>query len=216
LALLRQGLSAEEVVRRLTDADNGRNERQLGVVDGQGNGASYTGSDCIDWAGGRTGACYAAQGNILVGPETVDALADTFEATAGQGLAVRLIDCLAAAQRAGGDRRGQQSASLLIVERDGGYAQLSDVVLDLRVDDHPLPIDELRRIHTMHFRLFGSTPREEWLPLEGDLRAEVDERLTRLGYDTLDSWAGVENLEERVDGSDAIDPVVLEALRDAS
>jgi uncharacterized Ntn-hydrolase superfamily protein len=89
-------------------------------------------------------------------------------------------------------------------------------VLDLRVDDHPRPIDELRRIHTMHFRLFGSTPREQWLPLEGDLRTEVDERLTQLGYATLDSWAGIENLEERVDGSDAIDPVVLEALRESS
>jgi uncharacterized Ntn-hydrolase superfamily protein len=216
LALLREGLSADEVVQRLTDADDGRNERQLGVVDVRGNGASYTGSECMDWAGGRTGACYAAQGNILVGPETVDALAVTFEATAGQSLALRLLECLAAAQRAGGDRRGQQSASLLIVERDGGYANLSDVVLDLRIDDHALPIEELRRIHAMHFRLFGSTPREEWLPLEGDLRVEVDERLTQLGYDTLDSWAGVENLEERVDGSDAIDPVVLDALREAS
>ncbi len=216
LALLREGVSAEEVVQRLTDADDGRDHRQLGVVDARGNGASYTGSACMDWAGGRTGACYAAQGNILVGPETVDALAVTFESTAGQSLAFRLIECLDAAQLAGGDRRGQQSASLMIVERDGGYAQLSDLVLDLRVDDHPLPIEELRRIHTMHFRLFGSTPREEWLSLEGDLRAEVDRRLTRLGYDTLDSWAGVENLEERVDGSDAIDPVVLAALREAS
>jgi uncharacterized Ntn-hydrolase superfamily protein len=216
LALLREGLSAEEVVRRLTEADDDRNQRQLGVVDAQGNGASYTGSECMDWAGGSTGACYAAQGNILVGPETVDALAVTFEATAGQRLADRLIECLVAAQLAGGDRRGQQSASLLIVERNGGYANLSDVVLDLRVDDHPLPIEELKRIHTMHFRLFGATPREEWLPLEGGLRTEVDERLTRLGYDTLDSWAGVENLEERVDGSDAIDPVVLDALRQTS
>ena len=216
LALLRKGLNAEEVVQRLIDADDGRNERQVGVVDARGKAASYTGSECIDWAGHRTGACYAAQGNLLIGAETVDALAATFEATAGQSLAVRLVECLAAAQVAGGDRRGQQSASLLIVERDGGYAHLSDVVLDLRVDDHPRPIDELRRIHTMHFRLFGSTPREDWLPLEGDLRAEVDERLTRLGYATLDSWAGVENLEERVDGSDAIDPVVLKTLRAAS
>jgi uncharacterized Ntn-hydrolase superfamily protein len=216
LALLRECLSAEEVVQRLTDADEGRNERQLGVVDAHGSGASHTGSECMDWAGGRVGACYAAQGNILVGPETVDALATTFERTVGQSLAVRLIDCLAAAQLAGGDRRGQQSASLLIVQQDGGYAQLSDVVLDLRVDDHPLPIDELRRIHTMHFRLFGTTPREEWLPLDGELRAEVNERLTRLGYETLAVWASVENLEERIDRSDAIDPVVLEVLREVS
>jgi uncharacterized Ntn-hydrolase superfamily protein len=216
LALLREGLGAEEVVQRLVAADDGRNERQVGLVDGQGNAASYTGSECIDWAGHRTGPGYAAQGNLLVGNETVDALAATFEATAGESLADRLLECLAAAQLAGGDRRGQQSASLLIVEKDGGYAKLSDVVLDLRVDDHPTPIDELRRIHTIHFRLFGSTPREEWLPLEGPLRAEVAERIARLGHDSIASWAGVENLEERVDGDEAIDPVVLEALREAS
>jgi uncharacterized Ntn-hydrolase superfamily protein len=216
LALLREGLRAEEVVQRLVAADEGRNERQLGVVDAQGNGASHTGSECLDWAGHRIGHCYAAQGNILVGAETVDALATTFEATAGEDLAARLLECLAAAQLAGGDRRGQQSAALLIVERNGGYAQLTDVVIDLRVDDHPRPIDELRRLHTMHFRLFGTTPREGWLPLEGDLRAEVQERLGRVGYEKLEAWASVENLEERVDGSEHIDPVVLEALRDAS
>ena len=216
LALLRDGLDAAEVVRKLVAGDDGRNERQVGVVDARGNAAAHTGSECIDWAGHRTGMCYAAQGNLLVGAETVDALATTFEATAGQSLAVRLLECLAAAQLAGGDRRGQQSASLLIVERDGGYAQLSDVVVDLRVDDHLQPIEELRRIHTMHFRLFGSTPRQDWLPLEGDLRAEVDDRLAKLGYATLGAWAGVENLEERVDGTDAIDPVVLQALREVS
>jgi uncharacterized Ntn-hydrolase superfamily protein len=126
-----------------------------------------------------------------------------------------LLACLAAAQAAGGDRRGQQSASLLVVRRDGGYAQLSDVVVDLRVDDHARPIDELRRLHTMHRRLFGSTPRADWLALDSDLRTEVDERLAKLGYDSLRAWAGVENLEERVDGQDEIDPVVLQALREA-
>jgi uncharacterized Ntn-hydrolase superfamily protein len=216
LALLREGLRAEEVVNRLVAADAGRNERQLGVVDAQGNAASHTGSECLDWAGHRPGNCYAAQGNILVGAETVDALATTFEATAGEDLALRLLECLVAAQLAGGDRRGQQSAALLIVERNGGYAQLTDVVVDLRVDDHPRPIDELRRLHTMHFRLFGTTPREDWLPLEGAVQAEVEERLGRLGYEQLEAWASVENLEERVDGSARIDPVVLEALRDAS
>jgi len=216
LALLRDGLSASEVVERLTSEDEGRAERQLGVVDGQGNAASWTGPDCNDWAGGRTGPGYAAQGNILVGEETVDALATTFEANPQLSLAQRLIECLAAAQAAGGDRRGQQSASLLVVQRDGGYAALSDVLVDLRVDDHERPIEELRRIHKLHFQLFGLSPREDWLPLEGELQAEVDERLARLGYDSLDAWAGVENLEERVDGDDAIDPVVLDALREAS
>jgi uncharacterized Ntn-hydrolase superfamily protein len=216
LALLREGLSAEKAVERLTAADEGRAERQVGIVDNQGRAATYTGSECHDWAGGRTGLGYAAQGNILVGEETVAALATTFEATAHLPLVQRLLECLVAAQAAGGDRRGQQSASLLVVERDGGYAGLSDVLVDLRVDDHERPIEELRRIYALHDRLFGASPREDWLPLDGELRTEVHERLERLGYETLDAWAGVENLEERVDGDDAIDPVVLEALRDAS
>lgn len=213
LALLRGGLSAAEVVERLVAADAGRAERQLGVVDAEGGSASYTGPECMDWAGHRTGDGYAAQGNILVGSETVDALAETFESAAGS-LAERLLACLAAAQAAGGDRRGQQSASLLVVERDGGYGKLSDVVVDLRVDDHPRPIEELWRLFGLHDRLFGATPREAWLPLEGTLGDEVRERLARLGYDSLDAWAGVANLEERVGGNEAIDPVVLTALRD--
>jgi len=216
LALLREGLRAAEVVERLVVADPGRDERQLGVVDAQGGSASWTGPGCNEWAGHRTGHGYAAQGNILVGPETVDALAETFEATAQRPLEQRLIECLAAAQAAGGDRRGQQSASLLVVQRDGGYASLSDVLVDLRVDDHERPIEELRRIYVLHDRLFGETPREEWLPLDGALGDEVRDRLARLGYASLPDWAGVENLEERVDGTDAIDPVVLDALRGVS
>jgi uncharacterized Ntn-hydrolase superfamily protein len=202
-------------VERLTAEDEGRDERQLGVVDGHGGSASWTGSGCNDWAGHRTGEGYAAQGNILVGEETVAALATTFEANAYLPLAQRLIECLAAAQAAGGDRRGQQSASLLVGEKDGGYAGLSDILVDLRVDDHERPIEELRRIFQLHNRLFGLSPREDWLPLEGELRTEVAERLAGLGYDSLEAWAGVENLEERVDGGDAIDPVVLDALREA-
>ena len=215
LALLRDGLSASEVVERLTADDPGRDERQLGVVDAEGRSESWTGVGCNDWAGHRTGAGYAAQGNILVGGETVAALATTFEANVQLPLPQRLIECLAAAQAAGGDRRGQQSASLLVVQRNGGYAGLSDNLVDLRVDDHEHPIEELRRIYALHRRLFEVSPRENWLPVEGDLRAELDERLGRLGYDSLDAWAGVENLEERVDGEDAIDPVVLDALREA-
>ena len=216
LALLREGVSAEQVVERLVAGDDGRAERQLGVVDAAGRAASWTGSGCMDWAGHRTGDGYAAQGNILVGPETVDALAETFEAGVGRPLAERLIECLAAAQAAGGDRRGQQSASLLVVERNAGYAQMSDVLVDLRVDDHDGPIEELRRLYGLHGRLFGRTPRGEWLALDGALADEVGERLARLGHDSLDAWAGAANLEERVDGNDAIDPVVLTALREES
>src|SRR6185369_15922750 len=155
LALLRDGLSASEVVERLTAEDDGRDQRQLGIVDAHGVGASWTGAHCNDWAGHLTGPGYAAQGNILVGEETMAALATTFEANPQLPLAQRLIECLAAAQAAGGDRRGQQSASLLVVQKDGGYAGLSDVVVDLRVDEHPRPVQELHRIHELHHRLFG-------------------------------------------------------------
>jgi uncharacterized Ntn-hydrolase superfamily protein len=218
LALLRDGLTAEETVERLTSADEGRAQRQLGVVDGQGRSATYTGTDCMDWAGGIAGPGFAAQGNILVGEETVSALATTFEATAERPLAERLIASLAAAQAAGGDSRGQQSAALLVVERGGGYAGLSDSLVDLRVDDHPTPIAELGRLYEAHRLLFGKTPRGEWLTLEGELRAEVQERLHALGYDgdlehALVTWAGAANLEERVDGGERIDPVVLAELR---
>jgi uncharacterized Ntn-hydrolase superfamily protein len=217
LALLRDGLGAQEVVERLTAADEGREHRQLGVVDGQGRCASFTGGECMDWAGGRTGDCYAAQGNILVSAKTVDAIAETFERARGT-LAERLLDCLDAAQAAGGDRRGQQSAALLVVERDGGYAGLSNEVVDLRVDEHERPLEELRRIYVMHQAIFGKTPTEEWLDVDEELANELRKRLARLGYDgelgdAFVRWTGNENLEERVDGVKRVDPVVLEELR---
>jgi uncharacterized Ntn-hydrolase superfamily protein len=218
LQLLAAGLSAAEVVARLTDADDGRADRQVGVVDAQGGGATYTGSDCMDWAGGLAGPGFAAQGNILVGEETVAVLATTFTTTHGRPLAERLLECLAAAQAAGGDRRGQQSAALHVVEQDGGYAGLSDSLVDLRVDDHPQPVAELGRLYAIHSLLFGKTPREQWLDVGDELRAELTERLGRLGYDgelerAFGDWSGTENLEERVDGVARIDPVVLEELR---
>jgi uncharacterized Ntn-hydrolase superfamily protein len=221
LALLREGLSAEEAVDRLTSADDEREHRQLGVVDAEGRAASYTGPECYGWAGGRTGPGYAAQGNILVSGATVDALAETFEQTTGKPLAERLLDCLDAAQAAGGDSRGQQSAALLVVQKDGGYANLTDVVIDLRVDDHDRPLEELRRLYGLYQAIFGETPREEWLAVDDELARELRERLARLGYEgeleqAFVRWAGTENLEERVDGVDTIDPVVLEELRSRS
>ena len=221
LALLRDGRSAEDVVELLTAADDGRAERQVGVVDAKGRAATFTGEACHGWAGGRTGNGYAAQGNILVSHETVDALAVTFEQNGHLSLAERLVECLAAAQAAGGDRRGQQSASLLIVEKDAGYANLSDVVVDLRIDDHELPIVELRRLYGLHSELFGITPPEDWLTVDEALAAELRDRLGKLGYDgeldrAFNDWAGTENLEERVDGVERIDPVVLGALRKQS
>jgi len=218
LDLLGSGLSAQEVVARLTDADEERAKRQLGVVDRHGNTASYTGEECHNWAGGKTGPGYAAQGNILVSEETVLALASTFEQSVGRPLAERLLDCLDAAQAAGGDSRGQQSASLLVVAPGRGYSGLSDSVFDLRVDDAEQPLTELRRLHTLHEELFGRTPDREWVDVDEDLAEELRERLARLGYtgelqQAFDRWAGTENLEERTNGIERIDPVLLERLR---
>jgi uncharacterized Ntn-hydrolase superfamily protein len=218
LTLLRDGLSAQETVDRLIADDDGRDHRQIGVVDARGGSASFTGAECMDWAGGLTGPCFAAQGNILVGEETVAALATSFTATAGRPLAERLIECLASAQAAGGDRRGQQSAALLVVERDGGYAGMTDVLIDLRVDDHETPVTELARLYDIHSLLFGKTPPDEWVAVDDALHSELVERLAGLGYDgglerALNAWAGTENLEERLDGTAKIDPVVLSELR---
>ncbi|HXV33971.1 MAG TPA: DUF1028 domain-containing protein [Gaiellaceae bacterium] len=218
LALLREGYAAGDVVRTLVGADEGREHRQVGVVDAHGRAATYTGSECLEWAGGTAGPGYAAQGNILVSAATVDALAAAFEPSAGRPLAERLLECLAAAQAAGGDRRGQQSAALLVVRTDGGYGGTSDVAVDLRVDDHPRPVEELARLFRLHALLFGETPEHEWLDVDATLAAELRERLAALGYDgelqeALAAWAGVENLEERVRGAGRIDPVVLAELR---
>src|SRR6266511_3307056 len=221
LALLREGRSAQETIEALTAADRDRALRQVGVVDGEGRAATFTGDECHDWAGGRTGNRYAAQGNILVSEATVDALAVTFEQNTHLELAERLLECLAAAQAVGGDRRGQQSASLLVVEKDAGYAKLSDTVVDLRVDDHERPVAELRRVFGLHQEIFGVTPSEDWLQVDDELAAELRERLAKLGYDgelerAFFDWAGTENLEERVNGVEQIDPVVLGALRKQS
>jgi uncharacterized Ntn-hydrolase superfamily protein len=218
LALLRAGSSASDVIERLTAADDGRDHRQVGVVDARGQAATFTGAECLDWAGGVAGPGFAAQGNILVSEATVGALVDAFAATAGKPLAERLLDCLAAAQAAGGDRRGQQSAALLVVESEGGYAGLSDTLVDLRVDDDEEPVTELARLYRLHRAIFGKTPREKWLAVDDGLALELRDRLARLGYEgeleaAFARWAGTENLEERIDGIEQIDPIVLEELR---
>jgi uncharacterized Ntn-hydrolase superfamily protein len=212
LAHLAAGLTAQQALDALTAADELREQRQAGIVDRDGNAATWTGSACNPWAGGRAGDGWAAQGNILTGPEVVDALAGTFERTQGS-LAHRLSQALLAGDRAGGDRRGRQSAVLLVVSEAGGYGGGSDVLVDLRVDDHADPVPELIRLLDLHGLYFGKP--EQVLPLEGELAREVSDRLQRLGYPTLDDWAGVENFEERmVPGS--IDVLVLEQLRKAT
>jgi len=221
LVLLRTGVGAADVVAGLTAADPGRAQRQLGVVDRTGAGATYTGAECHDWAGGLAGDGYAIQGNILTGPEVVEAMRDAWLAVAADlSFPRRLLAALAAGDRAGGDRRGRQSAALLVVRPAGGYGGTSDIEVDLRVDDDSDPVVTIERLMGVHELLFTKADPATMLELSGDLAAEVRDRLARLGHtaDTLDaalaSWAGVENLEERlVPGR--IDPLVLEALRRA-
>jgi len=215
LALLRTGVAAADVVAALTTADPGRAHRQVGVVGPAGPGATYTGGECMDWACGVVGDGYAAQGNILAGPQVVEAIERAWLAgDPAAPLARRLYDALVAGDAAGGDRRGRQSAAVYVVSPGGGYGGTGDVAVDLRVDDHPDPVTELGRLLDVHALLFGRPDPATLLDLSGDLAAEVADRLGTLGYASLDQWAGVENLEERlVPGK--IDPLVLDQLRRA-
>jgi uncharacterized Ntn-hydrolase superfamily protein len=219
LGQLRQGRSAADVVAALTGEDDGRDHRQVGVV-GAGDAASFTGSACHDWAGGRSGDDYAAQGNILIGEQVVVAMEEAWRSSAGQALAGRLLDALAAGDAAGGDRRGRQSAAILVVRPGAGYGG-DDTELDLRVDDHSDPVPELRRLAELHDLYFGQPEESALLPLTGETADEVRQLLARLGYEggegdsldsVLDSWAGSANFEMRLRPGH-IDPVVLDQLR---
>jgi uncharacterized Ntn-hydrolase superfamily protein len=223
LRLLQEGRTADQVVDTLTAADDKRDQRQVGVVGMTGDGATYTGSACHAWAGGRTGDGFAVQGNILTGPAVVDSMVEAFTAAAGP-LSRRLLAALEAGDEAGGDRRGRQSSALLVVSPGGGYGGGSDVLVDLRVDDHAGPVPELTRLLDLHDVYFTKPDPADRIPLEGALLAEVRDRLSRVGHQpagpdaasvvtALTDWGGIENLEERIDGSQTIDRVVLAMLR---
>jgi uncharacterized Ntn-hydrolase superfamily protein len=226
LAMLAQGRSAQETLDALTAADDEREKRQAGIVDAAGNAATFTGNECNAWAGGVTGnveGCgYAIQGNILTGADVVGAMERAWLASDPQApLARRLLAALIAGDAAGGDSRGRQSAALLVVKEGGGYGGHGDVFVDLRVDDHELPVPELLRLLDVHDVFFTPPDPGAAVALEGELAGEVRDRLVGLGYDTADlddalaGWASVENLEERMLAGQ-IDPVVLEMLRQKS
>ena len=226
LELLGMGRSADEVVDTLTGADDEREQRQLGVVDAAGNAASYTGSECISWAGGTIGEGYAVQGNILADASVVGSMAEAFEKATGD-LAERLVAALAAGDGVGGDRRGRQSAAVLVVSPNGGYGGTTDIVADLRVDDHKQPVRELARLLEIHRMLFTKPTDEDLLPLKGALQKEVTAALVATGYlprrssadekrKALERFAGWENLEERIVDGPRIDRHVLAALREAA
>ncbi len=190
LAILAGGASAEAALAALVEADALRSQRQAGIVDANGGSATYTGRSCFAWAGGRTGAGYAAQGNILAGEGVVDALADTFE-TAGRAFPELLVSCLAAADAAGGDRRGRQSAALLIVREGGGYGGGNDRWIDLRVDDHEDPVGELGRLLRFTHLLLDRPHPAELVALDASLAAEVRGHLGLLGWDPANAGASL-------------------------
>jgi uncharacterized Ntn-hydrolase superfamily protein len=225
LDLMATGKTVDETVEGLISADEDREHRQVGVVDGNGRASTFTGSQCFDWAGGKTGEHYAAQGNILVGGETVEAMAGAYEQTRGD-LATRLLSALEAGQAAGGDSRGKQSAALLVVREGGGYGGDNDRVVDLRVDDHPDPIRELVRIRDLHTLYFGETRAQDVVAVDGDVRGQVAEALRHSGYvegpdvgndalfDALSAYIRTENFEEREQERGYLDRAILEYMKE--
>lgn len=228
LKLLAEGVAPDEIVRRLVAADPDADDRQLGLVDAKGRAATFTGKRCFDHASGIAGDGFAVQGNILAGRGVVEGMAAAYVAAraAGKPLAERLLAALEAGQRAGGDRRGQESAALLVVRPGGGYGGSGDVWIDLRVDDHPRPIAELRRLYAdVHQYYFGET--KEALPLDAARAKEVRAALVRTGFlakapdgpwdpasqRALEDFMGWENLEGRTRRDATIDALVLAHLK---
>jgi len=221
LALLRDGTAAVDCVQMLLAGDPLREQRQFGLVAADGRAASFTGSECFDHASSIVGAGFAAQGNILAGRAVVEGLAAGFAETAGQPLANRLLRALERAQEGGGDRRGQESAALLVVRARGGYGGNHDRMLDLRADDHATPIAELGRLLTLHRLYFDRPDPADALPVQGALREELRGVLVRRGFnpdagwrDALFGYFGWENLEERWLDENRLDPAVLAYIRE--
>lgn len=222
LDMLASGMPARDMLQQFFATDPQKDERQAGVVDAQGRVATFTGTSCMPWAGGRAqedpAGSFAVQGNMLAGPEVIDAMANTWLTQKDVPLAQRLVQALAAGQHAGGDPRGKQAAAVYVVGEGQGYGGLSDVAVDLRCDDAPDPIGELARMLDLHNLYFGKTPAKDMLELNDAMRANLAHLLPKVGFDSGDiaqdlwQWMGRENYEERwVDGK--IDPVVLEQLK---
>jgi uncharacterized Ntn-hydrolase superfamily protein len=215
LAHLDDGATASVALQRLLEDDEGRDHRQVGIVDVDGNAASHTGPACLDWAGGATGDGYAIQGNILAGSEVVEAMERAWLASPEDApLARRLLEALAAGDEAGGDSRGRQSAAVLVVRDGAGYGGLDDIAVDLRVDDHATPIPELLRLLDLNDLYLTASTDEEKVPVTPELAAELDELAQAAGARDFAAWVGTENYEMRVapDGS-WIDEKVLEIIR---
>jgi uncharacterized Ntn-hydrolase superfamily protein len=214
LQLLAQGKSAQATLQHLIDGDPGREHRQVGIVDATGAAATYTGSECLDWAGGIATSGVAIQGNILAGECVVEAMKDAWDAAAGRPLARRLLAALTAGEAAGGDRRGRQSAALLIVQESAGYGGFDDIAVSLRVDDHRQPVRELTRLLDLNDFYLSPPAEQDKRPVDRDLAAELDRRARDLGHADFRAWVDTENYEMRVaEDLTWIDRHVLDIIR---
>ena len=214
LAHLDEGATAGVALERLLEEDEGRDHRQVGIVDVDGQAASHTGRACLDWAGSRTGDGYAVQGNILAGEQVVLAMERAWQEGAASPVAHRLLDALAAGDAAGGDSRGRQSAALLVVREGAGYAGLDDLAVDLRVDDHADPVAELGRLLGLNDLYLTASTEEEKVPVDDALRAELEERARAAAARDFAAWVGPEAHEMRVAPAGSwVDRRVLAILR---
>ncbi len=225
LEMMAGGLSAEETLEKLLAHDPDRERRQVGLVDAKGRSASFTGRLCHEWAGSLTGAGYAIQGNILAGAEVIHKMEHAFLETRGE-LPDRLMAALDAGNRAGGDRRGRQSAAILVVKPNAGYGGHNDRWMDYRVDDHLNPVSRLEELIELHRLYFGKSPKSERVRLEGEVVKDLQKIMKGLGYYTptngdyddatreaFRAFIGNENFEERADPDKGwIDGPVLEYL----
>jgi uncharacterized Ntn-hydrolase superfamily protein len=220
LALMGTGLSAQETLARLLEDDPDKELRQVGLVDAKGGSATFSGGSCFAWAGGVTGKGYAIQGNILASGRVVPAMERAFRKANGN-LPTRLHAALLAGDRAGGDKRGRQSAAIYVVKPKGGYGGYLDRWLDYRVDDHEDPVPRLGELLEMHDLYFGKSPESEHVRLDGDVLKQITDVLTQQGYlkkgkgfrDAFNEFIGNENFEERADPEAAwIDGPVLKYL----
>ncbi|HEX6249137.1 MAG TPA: DUF1028 domain-containing protein [Nocardioidaceae bacterium] len=220
LSHLDEGATASVALQRLLEEDDGREHRQVGLVDVDGNAAMHTGHECFDWAGGVTDQDVSIQGNILTGPEVVEAMKQAWDDSAHEpDLARRLLAALRAGDEAGGDKRGRQSAALLVVREGAGYGGNDDVAVDLRVDDHAEPVTELARLLDLNDLYLTASKDEEKVPVDEALAAELDDRARRLGHHDFHAWVGSENYEMRVSRAGEerwVDQRVLDILREQS
>ncbi len=214
LSHLDEGATAPVALHRLIEEDDGRDHRQVGIVDLDGGAASHTGQACIDWAGGVTGDGYAIQGNCLTGPEVVEAMESAWAAGDELPFARRLLAALAAGDAAGGDKRGRQSAALLVVRDEAGYGGGDDIAADLRTDDHSDPVAELMRLLELNDLYLTASTEAEKVTIDDDLRAELEEFARAQGHPDFATWVGTENYEMRVaDDLDWVDQQVLDIVR---